>query len=169
MTIPTLTLLIVAAMLDWNPSAEHAFTGEPGLETIARYHALARVQARVALTEEPLPGMTREASGMLLAAVGSMESGGWRRGVVACAEGGDSNQSWTAWGLWGPRGAVCDDLDLAARTAMDRLRSSMVACAYLSPEDRLTQYASGHCGGGRRESRNRWRRAMAAVRAWATP
>jgi hypothetical protein len=159
MNLPDLTIALVSAMLAWTPPTEHAWTGESGLDTIARYHHIARVSAEAALDEAPLPGLTGPQSAALLVAVGSMESGGWAKDVQDCTRGGDGGKSWTVFGLWGSRAGVCDDLKVAAHVAISRLRDSMETCrgpAELS----LTRYASGHCGQGRRESRNRWRRGL---------
>ena len=162
------TAAVVAAMLAWTPPLEHAYTGETGLDTIARYWGIARTVAEVSRTEEPLPGLSREETALLLASVGSFESGGWRRDVEACDVGGDGSHSWTLWGLWGDRDKVCADPDLAARVALDRLRSSMTACVRLPVAERLAQYASGRCDGGHRESRHRWARFRAWVAAHPT-
>jgi hypothetical protein len=162
-TLTTLSAALLAAMLAWTPATDHAFTGEDGLSTVARYAAIARVAARVALDEEALPGLTHEESALALVAVGSFESGGWRRDVESCRVGGDSGHTWTLWALWGDHDKVCADPDLAARVALDRLRSSLNDCRRLPEVDRLSEYASGSCGAGRRESRHRWQR----FRAWA--
>lgn len=153
-------LYLLEAMKSWTPISDHHFTGEKAEDTEARYLGLARVAATAAKHEPPLPNLTHEQSALLLVSVGSYESGGWRRDVQECRASGDHGRSWTVWGLWGPKNPVCGDPDLAAKTALDRLRRSMTDCGSLAVQERLAAYASGHCNLGLRESRNRWNRAM---------
>jgi hypothetical protein len=160
---------LLVAMLVWNPPSEHAFTGETYDGAVGRYRALATLAAETALSEAPLPGLTRENGALLQVSVGSFESGGWAADVERCARGGDSGRSWTVWGLWGPKARVCADPRLAAQTAYDRLRTSLERCASLPAEHRLAAYASGSCGRGRLESAHRWHRFTEWVAAHPFP
>lgn len=151
---------LLQAMTAWTPPSDHAFTGESYGAAEARYMEIATLISRVSAHQPPLPNLTRNQGAVLLAAVGSFESGGWRKDVQECRASGDHGRSWTLWQLYGTKEYLCRDPEFSATIALDRLRSSMSECGSLPVAERLAGYASGSCTRGHAESRNRWNRAM---------
>lgn len=90
------------------------------------------------------------------------EESGWRDDIIWCRTVGDNGRSvgafQTSFRSAGEQFAICHDLDVAARVALERLRESHVLCRHLPVEERGSMYCSGKCGGvGASISRRRWR------------
>jgi hypothetical protein len=154
-------------MLSWAPLTEHAFV-EARAVTEARYAAIADDIASVALAEPPLfagdDGRARTA--VLLAAIASVESGGFRGDVAFCRRPGDRGHAWGLYQSHTARERVCSSVREATRVALEQVRESINACLPLDAPA-LAAYASGSCRKGHSAARSRWDRAAAWMRAHA--
>src|ERR1700677_4658561 len=138
-----LVAYLLAAMISWSPPVEHEYY-EPREETVARYVAIARTIAEVALdpAEPPLFGGPdgRAETALFIAAVAYYESGGYRRDVelgTGKHARGDSGRSWCLMQVNIGGGRTVEDwtgIDLVAdrdkciRAGLHRMRESFLHC-----------------------------------------
>ena len=165
MLVSTLTSFLLSAMIQWNPPSQHAFYHQGEEYTINRYEDIAHDLAVVALIEEPLDVFSHEYddearahTALLIAAVSSYESGGFREDVDRHLKKGDSGHSVCVAQIWLRPGEVIQSRQDCFRLALSRLRESFVACRTLPINERLAVYASGKCDIGRVAARKRWAR-----------
>lgn len=159
-----LAAYLYAAMTAWSPLAQHHYAeGEP--VTVARYQDIAESIASVALDPAEPPVFAgddgRARTAVLLAAIASLESGGFRSDVAWCSASGLGDHGHAA-GLWQShrsKSRACWSLQSAAHLALEQVRESFVACQALDPAVWLAAYASGSCSRGWVQARNRWDRA----------
>jgi hypothetical protein len=160
----TLATYLFAAMTAWSPLSQHHYV-EGEAVTVARYQDIASSIAAVSLdpAEQPLfagsDGRARTA--VLLAAIASFESGGFRSDVAWCSPSGLGDHGHAA-GLWQShrsKARACWSLQSAAHLALEQIRESFVACEREDPAVWLAAYASGSCSRGWVQARNRWDRA----------
>ena len=153
---------LYAAMTAWAPPSSHAYAEAPAI-TEARYQAIASDVASVALDpdEQPLfagdDGRARTA--VLLLAVASLESGGFRGDVQSCAVTGDHGRARGLFQSHRSGDRVCTTAREATRVALEQIRESFVMCEREDPAVWLAGYVSGSCGRGWMASRRRWDRA----------
>lgn len=172
---------LFATMLSAVPPERLSYgrTYAEAVETIdqakTRYEEFAAVVALVAYdpAEKPLfdgpDGRAKTAALML--SVAYYESG-FRRDV-ATGRGkharGDHGRSCTPWQFnigsgRNQAGHTCDELladqELAARDALQVLRSALRGCTGLPVEERMSMYLTGRCEPGVSAARNRWATAM---------
>lgn len=109
---------------------------------------------------DPLPGLTREQTALVMLAVAFKESS-WSAAVDDHRVRGPAGEC----GLWQvmPVGRVCAHTrDDEARIALERMRRSFRACRALPGDERLAVYTSGSCSRGRAASRAR----LSLARDW---
>jgi hypothetical protein len=158
----TLAAYLLAAMHVWAPVVDHAYV-EASAITEARYQAIAADVASVALdpAEVPLFAGTdaRPRTAVLLLAVASLESGGFRGDVAFCRASGDHGHAWGLFQSHRSTGRVCSSTREATRVAIEQMRESFVACEREEPAVWLAAYASGSCSRGWVAARRRWAKA----------
>ena len=170
-----LATYLVAAMHAWAPVEQHSYI-EGAAVTEARYAAIASDVADVALDPHEAPLFAgddgRARTAVLLLAVASLESGGFRSDVVWCHASGDHGRAWGPWQSHRSRARACSSVQEAARVALEQMRESFVACERNEPAVWLAAYTSGSCSRGWLQARHRWERAagwMAAHPFAGTP
>jgi len=158
--LEALVSYLVVAMVAWCPLKDHRYTKVTDGQTEQRYTSLATNIAVVALDEREDPlfsGATgRAQTALLMAAVASYESGGFRADVDNDHGTGDGK---TAHCLMQVHQNTQGALD-CFRKSLVWLRSSMKDCKHLPLRDRLAEYASGQCALGHGASEKRYDRAM---------
>lgn len=146
-----LQLLITFAPIESRPQFEgHE---ETPIETLARYESIAEDIAHVAQNNEPVRGLDRFQSAVLLAAMAVGESGLSRDvDLGPCYRGPglekrcDEGRSASMWQLQSvDKAAVFANRKLAATIALERLRKSVNACWAMPPRWRLSAYGAGYC------------------------
>jgi hypothetical protein len=171
-----LAAYLFAAMVAWSPLEHHHYhEGEP--VTVARYQDIASSIADVALDPAESPVFAgddgRVRTAVLLAAIASFESCGFRSDVAWCSPSGLGDHGHAA-GLFQShrsKARACWSLQSAARLALEQVRESFAACQANEPAVWLAAYTSGSCSRGWLQARNRWDRAAEWMRRspWGTP
>jgi hypothetical protein len=165
---------LLSAMMSWAPPANHAYY-ESKAETTERYESIAHDIAAVVLdpAEAPLFGgpQGRAQTGLLLAAIASYESGGYRRDVdfgMGTRSRGDAGRSWCLMQInigegstaehWTGRDLVLDR-QKCLRVGLHLVRASFGMCHSERFFDRLSGYTKGRCIGDEGASHRRMKRA----------
>lgn len=159
----TLVSYILAAMMSWVPTTDHAFTGEKPEVTLARYTDIATTIAEVAMDPNNIPlfdgDSGRIQTALLLASVASSE-GFFRKDVDTCKIGGDNGLAWGLWQTHANKKMVCSDRKVAAVIALNMMRNSFVTCKTYPLMDRMSVYTDGSCHANWGRSRFKMSRAV---------
>lgn len=149
-----------AELAPWLLAAMRAWSPVPDGPEVARYEAFASAVATAAIAT-PLPSTSAEDTAILLLAIASYESGGFRADVMRCAVRGDHGASIGPFQVQRASARVCTDHVYAARVALERVAESWARCG----RGELAGYTAGRCASsaGRRLSALYVGRA----RAWA--
>ncbi len=165
MTLETLTLYLLAPMLAWAPPSWHAWKNETPQYVEARYTEIAQDVAEVVSEEEPLEvfadeqrGVAQAHTGLLLLAIASYESGGFRSDVDRHEKKGDAGHSVCILQVWLRSGEHVRSRHECIELGLARVRESLAACHSPDPGARLAVYASGKCSTGIAEAKRRWNR-----------
>jgi hypothetical protein len=159
-TIATLAAYLMAAMLSFTPTSQHAYY-EKSAVTSERYATIANDLAVVMLAQD-MPDAERLKVGSVMVSIGDAESH-WNADVVACKKGGDNDRAWGPWQTQLPKAEVCKDTRSAATLALGMVRYSLAACKRMPLGDRLSWYTDGRCMTKWQRSRYRLNRALAWV------
>lgn len=159
------TALVLCLLGTLTPEWHHRWTGEKPDVTHARYVATAETIARVAEESEPLEGLTRTQTGLLLAGVLARESH-LRPDVMTCRK----------FGMGGARGPyqteqrkhfgeACASLESATRLALRMLSESWHVCDGMPMAERAAFYVGGM---GWKTKQARWesRRRVTPALLW---
>lgn len=153
MTVDSLAAWLLAAMVTWNPPAQHREGERVATE---RYNDIAHDVAAVALDQsEPsvFDGpQGRAQTALLIAAIASFESA-YRRDVDSGQTKGDHGRSWCILQVqvYGKTAEAWTGEDLISdrkkcvRVALHRMRESFVECKGLPLVFKLAGYTSGTC------------------------
>jgi hypothetical protein len=164
MVLETLTAYLVFPMMVWSPPVNHLYVGETNDYVEARYFEIANDLAKVVIEEEPLDvwnepkDVRRVHTAVLMLAIASFESGGFRSDVDKGKTKGDRGHSKCLMQIWLRDNEKIDNRKECFRLGLDRIKESMNACKYRPVSERLAVYASGKCDVGVAEGKHRYDR-----------
>lgn len=162
MTLESMAAWLLAAMIAWNPPAQHR-EGEQAATT--RYDSIAHDIASVSLEPDEAPlfdgPVGRAQTALLIASVASFEST-FRKDVDTGTLQGDHGRSWcilqiqvygkTAEDWTGQQ--LVEDRKRCVKAGLHRMRQSFTMCKHLPLIDRLAGYTLGQC---KEEPKAEWR------------
>lgn len=140
---------------------------ETEVEMRARFGEIARDVAVTVDRDDPIPGLSKDATGALMLSISFHESA-WRRDIDLGETTGPSGDACIMQLLGAPKEARTDRL-VCLREGLKKMKQSWRACTDSPERDRLAGYASGRCLAGLKESEamvDQWRRWL---RAWPAP
>jgi hypothetical protein len=165
-SIETLSAFLLFPMLSWAPPAIHTYTNVGEDYTLARYERIATDMATVVSEEEPLdlwdePDDTRIAhTGVLLLAIASYESGGYREDVDRGVKRGDGGRSHCLLQVMVRQNELPPkNRQECFRKGLERVKESLQLCGGKDPSIRLAGYTAGTCSKGMPSSQLRYNRA----------
>lgn len=163
-----LTNYLLSAMLTFAPVEQHRHFNpnnsyeDQDASNLARYQSIAEDVETVVYEEEPIfkgpAGNVQTA--VLLLAIGSFESGGYRADIDNMTKKGDKGFSKCFLQVWVRQGESLKNRKDCVRLAISRIKESFHSCPFLNKENRLAIYTSGSCDCGRIASRTRFNRAI---------
>ena len=145
-----LAAYLLAAARTWAPPSWHDFTRVPRAETEARYAAIATDLTAVVLdpAEAPLFGdeLGRVKTALLMLAIASYESGGFRKDVDQQDHAsGDGGHAWCLAQLHEPYAHGLTDRVSCFRAQLRALHDSFALCPEGPTSSRIAGYTVGHC------------------------
>jgi len=142
-------------MIAWTPLAEHRYSLHQASDqekddyTLSRYQDIATDLVEVLSDDKPLfeGELGKVQTGLLVLAIASFESGGFREDIDNVKGSGDHGQSHCIMQIMYPLrdGEVMNDRQDCFRIGLARIRESMQACRSYRLDERLAVYARGKC------------------------